>query len=126
MQVENRNNYNGLGRMGPIYPRPEYHPPRADDQEQLGQAKDKPGRTESQKKGDRAELSQAGKNKTQPGSKARIRNEEAPSGGRLNLASAKELTQETSQAIAALPPWSTTQNPHRADSHLGLLYPTYV
>ena len=33
MQLENRNIYNTLGRVGPLYPRPEYRPPQKEPAE---------------------------------------------------------------------------------------------
>ncbi|MDR0620687.1 MAG: hypothetical protein LBJ61_02235 [Deltaproteobacteria bacterium] len=117
MQIDSGNNYNTLGRMGPIYPRPEYRPrnPAKDTPEETkGGAQDKVDVS-----GGKAKKRQA--NEGQKTQKAQA----AVADGRLNLQSAKALTQITAQAIAELPPEGRNQSPHAVQG-LGLLAPRYV
>jgi hypothetical protein len=113
MQVESNNNYNTLGRMGPIYPRPEYRPKSA-PQESPGQD---PGGGR-----DKVDVSQGhgGKAKAQKAHQAAALAE-----GRLSVNSAKALTASTAEAISRLPPQGVRQAPHAVQG-LGLLAPRYV
>ncbi|MDR2301159.1 MAG: hypothetical protein LBF38_03860 [Deltaproteobacteria bacterium] len=118
MQIDSGNNYNTLGKMGPIYPRPEYRPKNStkdNPEETQGGAKDKVNVS-----GGKGEKGKAAKDQ-----KAQAQTQPALSDGRLNLQSAKILTQATAEAIANLPPEGRNQAPHTVKG-LGLLPPRYV
>jgi hypothetical protein len=112
MQVESNNNYNTLGRMGPIYPRPEYRP-KSVPQESPGQD---PGRER-----DKVDVSQG------QGGKAKAQKAQASAlvEGRLNVNAAKALTARTAEAISQLPPLGVRQAPHAVQG-LGMMAPRYV
>jgi hypothetical protein len=118
MQIESGNNYNPLGRLGPLYPRPEYRPGNS--------SKDTP---EKAKDGGQDQVSLAGgkgdksKAKAQKGQKAQASAVNADS--RLSLQSAKALTEATAEEIKRLPPQGRNQGPH-AVKGLGLMAPRYV
>ncbi|MDR1051786.1 MAG: hypothetical protein LBP95_12090 [Deltaproteobacteria bacterium] len=118
MQVESNNNYNTMGRMGPVYPRPEYRPgPRP------GQT---PEETGGQGGRDKVDVSTNAGGRS--GEKARkVVPVQAPAAaeGRLNLAGAKTLTETTAAAIAGLSPGGLNQAPHNV-AGLGLMAPRYV
>ncbi|MDR2946793.1 MAG: hypothetical protein LBV79_08615 [Candidatus Adiutrix sp.] len=111
MQVSS-NNYNSLGKLGPHYERPEYRPPEpqtsADGQQKA-----------LEQRGDRRTLST--KNTSVPAKKA------APvmPTGRLNLGEARNLAAHTASLILALPPQSTTREPHSL-AGFRLMKPVYV
>ncbi|MDR3205376.1 MAG: hypothetical protein LBV23_11680 [Deltaproteobacteria bacterium] len=114
MQVEN-NNYNTLGRLGPLYPRPEYRPKNnAETGAERGGAKEEAGQREGlkltlgQKSFKKAEAIKANRDE------------------RLTLSMAKSLTEETAQAITLLPPDGRRHAPHVTGPNMGLLIPTYV
>jgi hypothetical protein len=117
MQLENRNTYNTLGRMGPIHPRPEYRPPLKEE----GVGKDGSVKGEGDRKQAPSEsliLSDSLKRKG-PAAK--------PEGqGRLNLASVKGLVEYSAEGIKGLSPNSTSGCPHALATGDGLLYPTYA
>jgi hypothetical protein len=118
MQIESGNNYNTLGRLGPIYPRPEYRPknaPKDNSEETKGGGQDKV--TVAGEKGGNS------KAKAQKDQKAQAQVSVAE--GRLNLQSAKALTQITADAIATLSPDGRNQGPHRVQG-LGMLSPRYI
>jgi hypothetical protein len=123
MQVENRNSYNTLGRLGPLYPRPEYRPPQnAPD----GAGEGAPGEA------GKAGLGAGKGSKTQ--SEALILSpslrrppvQAADAGARLNAQSAKALAEETAGMIAGLEPRSERGCPHRKPEGHGLLFPVYA
>jgi hypothetical protein len=118
MQVDSGNNYNTLGRMGPIYPRPEYRPkgpPKENTEETKGGAQDKVKLTGGQ--GDKA--------KAKAQKERGVQAQPVVAEGRLNLQSAKVLTQITAEAITQLPPDGRNQGPHSVKG-TGLLSPRYV
>jgi hypothetical protein len=108
MQVEPKNNYNVLGRLGPTQPRPEYRPRAATDG---SGAKAEGGVPEREAKaGQRLAAAAA-----------------ASTEGRLNLAAAKALCQATAEAIESLDPRACNQGPHvLVGRGAGLMYPRYV
>ncbi|MDR1040226.1 MAG: hypothetical protein LBR80_08695 [Deltaproteobacteria bacterium] len=124
MQVENRNSYNTLGRMGPIYQRPEYRPPQnAPD----GASEGAPG--EAGKAGNGAEKGQKSQSEAlilSPRLKGASASVAADTGGRLNVQSAKVLAENTAEMIAGLEPRSERGCPHRKPEGHGLLYPVYA
>ena len=113
MQVEPKNNYNVIGKMGPLQPRPEYRPKSFPDGE--GQ--------------------KAGESKNSGGEKTRRDPERleqrkvsaaASTGEKLSLQAAKALTEATSDAIMDLDP-RARKGPHSAlGPEAGLMYPRYV
>jgi len=112
MQISN-SNYNGLGKIGPHYERPEYRPP-----EQPAAGNDGGQSPASGPRGDRSTLSV--KNTDVAAKKTA-----ALPTGRLNLAGAQNLVQATAGLIRELPPQSTTREPHvRVPS--SLMAPIYV
>ena len=118
MQIDSGNNYNGLGRLGPIYPRPEYRP--------KGPAKEAP---EGSQGGAQDKVNVSGgkgqQGQAKDAQKALAQAQRAVPDGRLNLQSAKALTQLTAEAIAGLPPDGRGQSPHETQG-LGLLAPRYL
>jgi hypothetical protein len=106
MQVEPKNNYNLLGRMGPLQPRAEYRP---------GKPKE-----ESAKTGD-------GAGERSPERLAPRKVLGGTSGeGRLSLQAAKALTAATAEAIESLDPGSR-KGPHSdLAGQVGLMSPRYV
>jgi hypothetical protein len=120
MQVEPKNNYNVLGRLGPVQPKPEYRP-RSSPEGQTTQAGGEASSRTSEKpsQGSRAqERAQERAERTKAAASA--------STERLSLPAAKNLTEATAEAITALDP-GARKGPH---SHLasdaGLMYPRYV
>lgn len=108
MQVEPKNNYNVLGRMGPTQPRPEYRPRSAPEGDSPKTGTD--GGGQNSKSLERA--------KTGPIA--------ASAESRLSLQAAKALTAETAQAIANLNP-TAAKGPHSSlGPDAGLMYPRYV
>lgn len=110
MQVTT-NNYNGLGKIGPHYERPEYHPP--------DRSADNTGLTpeSAQPKGDRSTLSTKNTD-------VALKKEAVVVQPRLNLDSARALVASTSVLIENLSPQST-QSPHLR-LPAGLMRPTYA
>jgi hypothetical protein len=120
MQVENRNNYNTLGRMGPIYPREEFRPPKKNPTELTTENDGLKGdgdKKKTQKESESLILSAGLKGK---GAKSQSIPE------RLNLAGIKALVSQTSESISELAPQETSGCPHRQIEGYGLLYPTYA
>jgi hypothetical protein len=126
MQVENRNAYNTLGRMGPMYPRPEYRPPQ-----------NFPMPLEDGKAGDAGKGTEGkgteGKGKAPADSlilSPRLKRSSAPVAseitGKLNPLTAKSLVEETAGRISGLDPRSENGCPHRKPEGHGLLYPVYA
>ena len=119
MQVDNRSNYNTLGRMGPLYPRPEYRPPQKNaaelggDGSVKGEGADK--KTQKEKEAVTLSASLKGKGAKKP---------EAP--GKLTLQAAKGLVEETGAEIAALSPKSVNGCPHGAVDGSALMWPFYA
>jgi hypothetical protein len=108
MQVEPKNNYNVLGRLGPTQPRPEYRPRGTLDG--TGAKAEGGGAEREAKAGQRPAAAAA-----------------ATSDGRLNLAAAKTLCQATAEAIGSLDPRACNQGPHvLVGRGAGLMYPRYV
>jgi hypothetical protein len=121
MQVESNNNYNTLGRMGPLYPRPEYRPrPNFDPsaEQSSGGGQDKVNVSANSKN--------KAKNQSQPQTQTlkAVQSSAVPE-GRLNLLNAKKLTEETALAISQLNPSGHNQSPHSVTG-LGLMAPCYV
>jgi hypothetical protein len=124
MQVENRNAYNTLGRMGPLYPRPEYRPPQNAPERtgggtgEAGKGTDGKGGTKSGAPSESLILS------------GRLRKASSPPAAdpsaRLNVQSAAELARDTAGRIAGLDPRSERGCPHRKPEGHGLLYPAYA
>ena len=116
MQVDSGNNYNVLGRTGPIYPRPEYRPT------------DSSKKTPEETKGGQDKVSVSGGKEGKAQAKARKElkaQTQAAADGRLNVQSAKALTSAIAESIASLPPDGRNQGPHTVKG-LGLLPPRYV
>jgi hypothetical protein len=120
MQVENRNAYNTLGRMGPLYPRPEYRPPQNAPEQTDGKAGETGRGTEGKGKAPSESLILS----------ERLKRTSAPSApdttGKLSAQSAKALSEETAGRIAVLDPRSEKGCPHRKPEGHGLLYPVYA
>ncbi|MDR3153031.1 MAG: hypothetical protein LBW85_01875 [Deltaproteobacteria bacterium] len=121
MQVDNRNSYNTLGRLGPLYPRPEYRPPQ--------------NSPENAPEGAGAGAGQGAEGKAKAQSESLIlspRLRKATAGqvreaqGKLGLQAAKELAEETARDITGLDPRSEYGCPHRKPEGHGLLYPVYA
>jgi hypothetical protein len=121
MQVENRNAYNTLGRMGPLYPLPEYRPPQnAPEQAPDGKAGEAGKGTEGKGKVSSESLVLSQRLRRTSAAPA----SESP--GKLNAQSAKELAGETASMITGLDPRSESGCPHRKPQGHGLLYPVYA
>ena len=116
MQVENRNNYNTLGRMGPLYPRPEYRPPQKNGPETGAEGT---VRGEDKKETQKEALVLSPNLKGKGIRKAEV-------SGKLNLQGAKALVEETGGAIARLSPGSLEGCPHRVIDGSALMWPTYA
>ncbi|MDR2339746.1 MAG: hypothetical protein LBF40_06415 [Deltaproteobacteria bacterium] len=120
MQLDNRNTYNTLGRVGPLYPRPEYRPPVKDPSgegvSKDGSVKDGPGAKKAPS--DSLILSDNLKRKNLA--------PKADPQAKLNLQLAKDLVSESAQGIKNLEPSATDGCPHGAITGEGLLYPTYA
>jgi hypothetical protein len=121
MQVENRNSYNPLGRMGPLYPRPEYRPPQphaegAPDGAAEGAGKGAEGKGQAQTES--IVLS--------PRLKRASGGAPAEASGRLNAQSARALAEATAESISGLNPRAERGCPHRRPEGHGLLYPVYA
>ncbi|MDR2459494.1 MAG: hypothetical protein LBE38_01730 [Deltaproteobacteria bacterium] len=120
MQVDNRNNYNTLGRMGPIYPRQEFRPPQKNltenSEDPKGLKGDAPGKKTQKEDSESLILSDKLKRKSAAKS--------APE--RINLQEAKALVTITGEDISALDPKSDYGCPHNGVEGFGLLYPTYA
>ncbi len=103
-------NYNTLGKLGPHYERPEYRPPEPPPAQTDGRS------PAAEQRGDRRTLSTKNtsvkKNPIQPA-------------GRLNLSEARSLVADTAALVRALPPQSTTREPHSRAS-FRLMTPIYV
>ncbi|MDR2422093.1 MAG: hypothetical protein LBE01_01800 [Deltaproteobacteria bacterium] len=108
--IENLN-YNPLGLIGPLRPRPEYRPPST--REESSNSKGEPT----------AKKTASGQVAANPKEAQKIKSE---ADGRLNLATAQSLTRETSEAIANLPPEGRNAGPHRLNPYWGLVSPRYV
>jgi hypothetical protein len=108
--IENLN-YNPLGLIGPARPKPEYRPPSAREETPgaAGEPRDK-----------KAGSGQGAANAKE----AQRAKPEAEA--RLSLAAAQSLAQETSEAIASLPPGASNSGPHRLNPYWGLVSPRYV
>ncbi|MDR2198568.1 MAG: hypothetical protein LBR53_03755 [Deltaproteobacteria bacterium] len=119
MQLDNRNTYNTLGRVGPHYPRPEYRPPQKEVTE--GQVRDGSVKGESERKKAPSESLILSGNLKAKNLKARP---ETPV--RLNLPAVRALVEETAWRITELPPKASYGCPHQKIIGDGLLYPTYV
>jgi uncharacterized protein (DUF39 family) len=117
MQVDNRNNYNVLGKMGPLYQRPEYRPPQKNTAETGGDGQVKGEGSKKETPKDSLTLSSNLKGKAVK--KAEVQ-------GKLNLQGVKNLVAETSADIAALSPNSVGGCPHRVIGGDVLMYPTYA
>ncbi|MDR2349087.1 MAG: hypothetical protein LBF41_00480 [Deltaproteobacteria bacterium] len=118
MRAENSNNYNPLGRMGPLYQRPEYHPPKKNP---AGTGADNGVKGEGDKKEtpkDTLSLSQKIKGKE-------TAKKQDPS-QKMNLQAAKNLTAETCGEIAELSPGSTEGCPHKMLLGGVFVYPMYA
>jgi hypothetical protein len=110
MQVEPKSNYNVLGRMGPLHPRPEYRPKTADEGEGLKSG----GERDAQSRKRAAE---------RPAAAAAA---QAVPEGRLSLQAAKALTAAAAEAIAGLDPLAV-KGPHYALGRgAALMWPRYV
>lgn len=111
MLVSN-SNYNTLGKVGPHYERPEYRPPERP-------AADVDGRSQApSQRGDRSTLSTRNTD-------AAAKKTAAMPTGKLNLSAAQSLVEDTADLIRALPPQSTSHEPHgRVPS--SLMTPLYV
>lgn len=110
MQIAN-NSYNILGRLGPHYERPEYRPPEQN-------APDTGTHNDATTRGDRSTLSV--RNTDVPIKKAM-----AMPTGKINLATAQDLTEATAGLIEKLAPASTSQEPH-VWLRSSLMTPVYV
>ncbi len=104
------NNYNPLGKMGPLYERPEYRPPEKNDAQEAEAG--------LRNKSDRSTLSV----KNPDGKKL----EAAPilPIGKLNLSTAQDLLGQTADLIQQLSPFST-KTPHLYLPK-NLMQPVYV
>ncbi|MDR1085689.1 MAG: hypothetical protein LBP22_12775 [Deltaproteobacteria bacterium] len=111
MIPENTVNYNPLGRLGPVYPRPEYRPQAGRED-----SRDTPAPAENEKNPLKVKISGQKTAKAAPDQ----------SESRLTLAMAQNLVQETSAAIAGLPPGATNSGPHRLNPYWGLIHRRYV
>jgi hypothetical protein len=107
MQVEPKNNYNVMGKMGPLQPRPEYRPKTAQDGESPKAGQERGGQNPERLQRERISSS-------------------ASQAGKLSLQSAKALTEATCEAIADLDP-SARKCPHSSLSReAGMMSPRYV
>jgi hypothetical protein len=125
MQVENRNSYNATGRMGPVYPRPEYRPPQSFPETPQDGTAGEPGKGTEGK----------GKSQAQAQTESlilspRLRRAQAPAasdpGVKLTAQTARALSDETADRIAGLNPRADNGCPHRKPEGHGLLYPVYA
>jgi hypothetical protein len=108
MQVEPKNHYNVLGRMGPLQPRPEYRP--------------RPSTTEAESQKAGGEADKRGSSRAE----RRSALASVPGEGRLSLQAAKALTAATAEAIADLDP-NGRKAPHAAlERGASLMIPRYV
>ncbi|MDR1657237.1 MAG: hypothetical protein LBT47_06745 [Deltaproteobacteria bacterium] len=115
MLVESNNNYNPLGRLGPLHPRPEYRPRTGTEAEKL--KTDEGGQTGV---GTGREKSKDASSKTVAASGQNL-------DGRLNLSAAKALTESVAEAISRLEPLACNCGPHgRLNPATGLMFPRYV
>ena len=121
MQLENRNTYNTLGRVGPLYPRPEYRPPQKEPAEGAGA-----GKEGSVRGGDAGKKAPSESLILSESLKQKSRAQKPESQGRLNAASAAELAARSSELIRELSPSAVNGCPHRMPSGEGLLYPVYA
>jgi hypothetical protein len=118
VQVENRNTYNTTGRVGPLYPKPEYRPPIKDlVEDSQGEGKVKGDGDKKKASSESLILSDSLKRKSA------VKNE-VPL--KLNVVAAKALVEESAEAIMDLKPLSTTGCPHKKIEGDGLLYPIYA
>ncbi|MDL2259453.1 hypothetical protein LJB99_01055 [Deltaproteobacteria bacterium OttesenSCG-928-K17] len=110
MQIQRQSSYNILGKIGPHYERPEYHPPRQQPTDGDGAA--------VALKTDKKTLST--KNTDAPLKKS------APVvSARLNLDSARAMVASTCGLIKTISPQSTNEAPHQ-NLPTGLMTPIYV
>jgi hypothetical protein len=117
MQIENRNTYNTLGRIGPLHPRPEYRPP------QKGVEEDQAGG--SQVKGD-AKESPSESLILSENLRSKSTNTKTETQGRLNVLGAQSLVEKLKEDITELSPNSTNGCPHRKVDGDALMYPIYA
>jgi hypothetical protein len=115
-------NYNPLGQLGPVYPRPEYRPPNKEDPHKSGEAgqDSQTGVGANKTKDSGLKANQA--LKAYAWESAKIAHPES----RLNLAAAQALTEETAASIARLPAGDTNSGPHRLNPYWGLFGSKYV
>jgi hypothetical protein len=116
MRLDNGSNYNVLGKMGPIYQRPEYRPPQKNPVEtggdgQVGKGDKKETRKDA--------LTLSTKTKVKAVQKTEVQ-------GKLNLQGVKDLTELTATDIASLSPKSVDGCPHKVIGGDALMYPTYA
>ncbi|MDR2351585.1 MAG: hypothetical protein LBF22_00210 [Deltaproteobacteria bacterium] len=119
MQVENRNNYNTLGQMGPLYPRPEYPPPAKGGNLS-------PGEDANVNQGKNSSTPSVILGGTLPAKKTQESQDTKEIPAKINLETAKKLASETGELIENLAPLATQGCPHRSVQGYGLLYPTYA
>jgi hypothetical protein len=105
--ILDNSNYNTLGRLGPVYPRPEYLPGDATKGNGQAPANPDPVKVEIQN-----QVKQAGKVNADP--------------ARLTLNLAQDLTKTVSEAIRNLPPQATNTGPHRLNPYWGLINRQYI
>ncbi|MDR2613647.1 MAG: hypothetical protein LBG06_12850 [Deltaproteobacteria bacterium] len=122
MLVENRFSYNPMGRLGPVYPRPEYRPPQNAPGDGPGDAAGEAGKGA----GGKAEKAPSESLVLSPRLRRAAGGAAADAGARLNLQGARELAGETARGIAGLDPRSENGCPHRMPQGHGLLYPAYA
>jgi hypothetical protein len=104
--------YNPLGLLGPVYPRPEYRPPVNREETTEGSSDSTKNKTSTKEE----------KTKTQAEEAKTAKSQE----GRLNLASAIELTKKVSEDIVNLSPTSSNSGPHQYNPYFGLYSARYV
>lgn len=112
MILENNYNYNVLGKMGSVYPRPEYVP--------HGTTENKKEDTNSEKGIHNHILSR--KDNSSNSSSVSSNSQES----RINLQAARSLTVETATGIMSLSPEGINVGPHKFSPTIGLLNPQYI
>jgi hypothetical protein len=120
VQLDNKNIYNTLGRLGPIYPRPEYRPPAKEEAGGAGSGAGsfvKKGGGKGSAPSESLILAQSLKKKSQSAPAAQER---------LNLAGAEALVEESAGLIKGLQPEDAFGCPHKTPDGVGLLCPSYV
>ncbi|MDR1396004.1 MAG: hypothetical protein LBK52_07540 [Deltaproteobacteria bacterium] len=108
-------NYNPVGRLGPLYPKPEYRP-----------AENPPAGEEAPEKTDKNPVRVKLENRAQSQAQARQAAARPDLGGRLTLTQAQDLTQTVSEAVSRLTPEATNSGPHRLNPYWGLINRRYV